>query len=93
MNAVRKEIFALLAVLLLAGCAMQRYKPAPIVPSLTASQFESRDLADPGLRAFAEKILDHPISPWPPQASDLQTLSLAAWYYNPALHSARARIA
>ena len=93
MNGIRKEVVVLFAVLLLAGCAVQRYKPAPIVPGLTASQFESRDLADPGLSAFAQTILGHPLSPWPPKAWDLQTLSLAAWYFNPALNSVRARIA
>jgi outer membrane protein TolC len=33
------------------------------------------------------------VSPWPPKTWDLQTLSLAALYFNPALESARARAA
>jgi outer membrane protein TolC len=33
------------------------------------------------------------VSPWPPKSWDLQTLSLAALYFNPALDSARARVA
>src|SRR5579863_514639 len=77
---------------LLEGCAM-RYSPAPIVPSTTAAQFESRTLADPGLRSFEEKNLGHTVSPWPPKSLDLQTLSLAARYFNPALDVARARLA
>src|SRR5713101_7876036 len=93
MNAMRKGIASLSGVFLLAGCAVQRYRPAPIVPSATASAFESRNLADPGLQSFEEQNLGHPVSPWPPKTWDLQTLSLAALYFNPALDSARARVA
>src|SRR6195256_4730371 len=92
MNPLRKEIVSLFGVFLLAGCAVQRYRPAPIVASSTASRFESRNLADPGLQSFEEQNLGHPVSPWPPKTWDLQTLSLAALYFNPALDSARARV-
>src|SRR2546427_9845548 len=93
MNAIRKGIASLSGVFLLAGCAVQRYRPAPIVASTTASRFESRSLADPGLQSFEEQNLGRPVSPWPPKTWDLQTLSLAALYFNPALESARARAA
>jgi cobalt-zinc-cadmium efflux system outer membrane protein len=93
MDSIRKGIIPLFGVFLLAGCAVQRYRPAPIVASATASRFESRNLADPGLQSFEEQNLGHPVSPWPPTTWDLQTLSLAALYFNPALDSARARIA
>src|SRR5689334_5195051 len=78
---------------LLTGCATRQHRPAPIVPSATASQFESRSLADTGLRFFEEQSLEHSVSPWPPKAWDLQTLSLAALYFNPSLDLARARLA
>jgi outer membrane protein TolC len=55
--------------------------------------FESRSLADPGLQSFEEQNLGRPVSPWPRKTWDLQTLSLAALYFNPALESARARVA
>ena len=93
MNAPRKGIASLFGVFLLAGCAVQRYQPAPIVASATASRFEFRNLSDPGLQSFEEQNLGHPASPWPPKLWDLQTLSLAALYFNPALDSARARVA
>src|SRR6266849_4293996 len=93
MNAIRKGIASLSGVFFLAGCAVQRYRPAPIVASATASEFESRSLADPGLQSFEEQNLGHPVSPWPLKTWDLQTLSLAALYFNPALESARARVA
>ena len=93
MNTIGKRIVPLAAICLLAGCAAQRYTPAPIDASATASQFESRSLADAGLRSFEESNLGHPVSPWPPKSWDLQTLSLAALYFNPALDLARARLA
>jgi len=76
----------------MAGCVAHRYRPAPIVPSATAEQFEARSLADAGLRSFEEQNLGHSVSPWPPKTWDLQILSLAALYFNPILDSARARV-
>src|SRR5260370_32679742 len=93
MNAIRKGIASLIGVFLLAGCAVQRYRPAPIVASVTASGFESRSLADTGLQSFEEQNLGRPVSPWPPKTWGLQTLSLAALYFNPSLESAQARAA
>jgi cobalt-zinc-cadmium efflux system outer membrane protein len=93
MAGIRKQIVPLFGVFLMAGCAVQHYQPAPIVASATASQFESRSLADVGLRSFEEKNLGHPMSSWPPKPWILQTLSLAALYFNPALDLARARLA
>jgi outer membrane protein, heavy metal efflux system len=92
MDVIGKRI-PIVALFLLAGCAAQRYSPALIVPSTTASQLESRTLADAGLRAFVQHNLGRPISSWPPKTWDLQTLSLAALYFNPALDLARARLA
>jgi len=92
MTGLKKRIVPLFGVLMLTGCAMQRYQPSPIVTGDTASRFESRSLADDGLRLFEEKNLSQP-APWPRQAWDLQTVSLAALYFNPALDLARARVA
>jgi cobalt-zinc-cadmium efflux system outer membrane protein len=93
MQRIVKQSILLVTSCLLAGCAAQRYRSAPIVPSATASQFEARSLADAGLRSFEERNLGHPVSPWPPKSWDLQTLSLAALYFNPALDLPRARLA
>src|SRR5215469_10404824 len=92
MGKIENRCVLLVTTCFLAGCTVQRYRPAPIVPSTTASQFESRSLADAGLRSFEEQNLGHSVSPWPPKMWDLQTLSLAALYFNPALDSARARV-
>jgi cobalt-zinc-cadmium efflux system outer membrane protein len=92
-NAIGKRIVPVVTICSLAGCAVQRYQPVPIVASTTASQFESRNLADAGLRSFEERSLGRPLSTWPPKSWDLRTLSLAALYFNPALDLARARVA
>ena len=92
MSSFGRRVIVALASCLLSGCALQRYHPAPIVPSVTASRFEARGLADPGLRSFEERNLGHAVSPWPPTNWDLRTLSLAALYFNPALDLARARV-
>ena len=93
MVGIRKRIVSLSGVFLLAGCAAQHYTPAPIVANATASQLESRSLADAGLRSFAEKNLSQPISSWPPTTWNLEMLSIAALYFNPTLDLARARLA
>src|ERR1700736_2319632 len=93
MDAIWKRLIPLAGILSLAGCAAQRYRAVPIVASETASRLVSRNLADSALKLFVEQNLGHPVSPWPPATWDLQTLSLAALYFNPALDSARARVA
>jgi outer membrane protein, heavy metal efflux system len=93
MDATWKRLVSLAGILSLAGCAAQRYRAAPLDASAAASRLESRNLADSGLRLFVEQHLGHPVSAWPPATWDLQTLSLAALYFNPALDSARARVA
>jgi cobalt-zinc-cadmium efflux system outer membrane protein len=92
MRSIAKLLVLLLAIVGLNGCAMQRYKPASIVPGATASQFEARSLADANLRSFEEKNLGRPLDAWPPKTWNLQTLSLAALYFNPALDLPRARM-
>src|SRR6202521_5698664 len=91
MARIQKQIVPLLAIFLFTGCAMQRYQASPIVAGATASQFESRSLADDGLRSFEEKNLNQS-APWQPKTWNLQTLSLAALYFNPTLDLARARV-
>src|ERR1700738_22956 len=92
MIGVWKYAFPSAILFCLTGCAVQKYHAVSIDANVTAARFESRNLADPGLKAFEEENLGHVISPWPPESWDLQTLSLAALYFNPALESARARI-
>jgi outer membrane protein TolC len=93
MNTKRSFVIFFLGTWILAGCAARRYQPAAIIPTESASRLESRNLGDPGLQAFLEQNVGHPVAPWPPKTWDLGTLSLAALYFNPTLESARARLA
>ena len=93
MTGVGKWFALVFGFLLLAGCAPRRYQASPIVANATASQFESRSLADGGLRSYLEKNLNPPLPSWPLKAWNLQTLSLAALYFNPGVDVARARVA
>jgi outer membrane protein, heavy metal efflux system len=78
--------------LLTAGCApVQHYRPMPLSPVQTASRLEARTLADPGLKSFTESSLGHSLA-WPPEVWTLRTLTLAAFYFNPRLAVARARV-
>ena len=81
-----------LPVLLLAGCAARKYHAAPVSPAENAASLESRSLADPGLKQYAEKKLGSGSAPWPPKAWNLNDLTLAAFYYSPDLAIARARL-
>ena len=81
---------AVLTVLtLLAGCAT--YHAQPIAPAQLAHQFEHRSLASDELRAFLTREVGHEIRPWPVARWDRRILTLAAWYYSPALDVARAQ--
>lgn len=93
MNSPIVSSLSLFGILLFAGCAARRYQAAPIVPTETASRFQSRNLSDPRLQAFVEKNLGQPTTASPPRTWDLRTLWLAAQYFNPALEAARARVA
>ena len=79
----------LIVLTLLAGCAT--YHAEPIAPARLARQFEQRSLASDDLRAFLAKALGHPVQPWPVARWNQRMLTLAAWYYNPALDVARAQ--
>lgn len=78
---------------LIAGCVpVQRYRPAPLSPAETAASLEARTLADPGLKSFIEQSLGHAVA-WPPKTWNPRLLTLAAFYFNPQLQSARDQVA
>ncbi len=71
-----------------AGCAT--FHPQPISPEKTAAAFDARTLTDGRLRAFLET--NRVTVPGPHDAWDLKQLTLAAFYYQPALAEARAQL-
>ena len=78
------------AAAFLAGCAVQHYRAAPLSPPATAAALEARSLTNPALRQFFAPAASEPS--WPPATWDLADLTLAAFYYNPSLQVARARV-
>ncbi len=88
------RILPALGFALLTGCA--HYQPRPLSPAQNASALQSRSFDDPEFRAFLAKNLNHDpdskIVPWPlPKTWDLDTLLLAAFYFQPDLEVARAQ--
>lgn len=73
---------------ILAGCAT--YHPQPLSPEKTAAAFDARSLADTNLCAFLET--NQVAVPGPHAAWNLKQLTLAAFYYQPALAEARAQL-
>ncbi len=71
------------------GCA--HFHPQPISSTQTVARFEQRSLADETLRRYTETHLQRAFQTWPPPAWDLESLTLAAFYYQPSLDVARAR--
>jgi len=76
-------------LLAVAGCA--RFQPQPISPEQSAARLESRRLDDPGLKKFLEKNLGRDLPDWPQEKWDLNSLTLAAFYFHPDLGVARAQ--
>src|SRR6516225_11510267 len=94
MTSTRKLTLVCIVLFFVPGCApVQRYRPAPLAPAETASSLAARSLNDSGLRRFVEQNLGQELNPWPPLEWDLRMLTLAAFYFNPALDAARARVA
>lgn len=78
----------ILGIVLLAGCA--RFQSEPISATQTAARFEQRTLADEVLRQYTQTNLHRVFQTWPPAKWDLETLTLAAFYFNPDLAVTRA---
>ena len=73
---------------LLAGCA--HYSPQPLCPEKTAAEFEGRRLDDAGLRTFMARN-GGALTSWPLAKWELNSLTLAAFYFHPDLAVARAQ--
>lgn len=71
------------------GCTT--YRPQPIVPAQLARQFEERSLTSEDLHVYIARQTGHDVTPWPPERWNREMLTLAAFYYSPALDIARAQ--
>ena len=84
-----KPGLAILICGLATGCA--HYQPQPLVPEKSAAQFDARRLDDPGLKNFlAQNLRPTPVT-WPLEKWNLNSLTLAAFYFHPDLAVARAQ--
>jgi outer membrane protein TolC len=83
------KILVVVALLLLAGCA--QFDAQPLAADQNAAQFEERSFADPALTAFIEKNMGSGFDPGAPRTWELETLTLAAFYFQPELDVARAQ--
>lgn len=79
---------ALVLSVLFNGCA--NYQPKPLAPAQSAAQLEARRLDDAGLKNFLEQNSRAPKN-WPKKKWDLDSLTLAAFYFQPNLAVARAQ--
>ncbi|WP_069268580.1 TolC family protein [Paraburkholderia nodosa] len=86
-----RRAFSILAIAStgVAGCTS--YHPQPIAPDQIARQFEQRSLASEELHAWIAREAAHDVTPWPPAAWNRELLTLAAFYFSPALDLARAQ--
>jgi len=71
----------------LTGCV--RYRAKPLAAVKVAADYESRSFADAGLRVFLET--NRVTGEWPRRAWELESLTLAAFYFSPELDVARAQ--
>lgn len=79
----------ILACVVLAGCAA--YQPKPITPTQLAKSFEERSLTSDNLRTWLAQQSGRDVEPWPLPRWNREMLTLAAYYYSPALDIARAQ--
>jgi outer membrane protein TolC len=86
-------LFVPLAGLLLSACAFDRYDARPLSAASVANAYTARSLQSPELREFIRQHDPQAAETWPPSRWDPQRLTLAAFYFNPALEAARARLA
>ena len=85
--------FVLLILGLATGCARYKYHAAPISPPALAHGLYHRSLDDSELRTWMQQSAGfHPPS-WPLETWDLNSLALAAYYFNPDLDVSRANVA
>lgn len=85
--------FVLPLLTLASGCAPYKYHSAAVSPPALAQSLETRNLDDPDLRAWMSQADAFEPPAWPMIEWDLNTLTLAAYYFNTDMDMARANAA
>jgi outer membrane protein, heavy metal efflux system len=83
------KIQIVLGAALLAGCTS--FNPHPLVPAQTAADLRERSLADPSLHTFIDTNLNEGAGDAARSSWDVESLTLAAFYFHPELDLARAQ--
>src|SRR4051794_33071420 len=86
---VLKLVVALVLCVVCLSCS--HFEPKPISPSEVVTHLEQRSLTNLALKFFLETNLHRELTNWPSLAWDFNTLTLAAFYYQPSLEVARAQ--
>jgi len=86
-------MLAMCCAVALSGCATQKYRAAPLAPVQTAASLETRSLDSVAVQEFFKASNASSDVSWPPSTWNLRDLTLAAFYYNPALQVAKTRVA
>jgi outer membrane protein, heavy metal efflux system len=73
-------------------CACATYRPAPLEPTEVAQQFGQRSLVSPELCTYLRTNLSTGVSSCPPTQWDLSALTLVAFFYNPEIKVAEAKL-
>ena len=84
-----RGLYALLSLAIVSVTGCIRYHAEPLSPGQSLEDFEARSLAAPELGAFLTERGE--AASWPPEGWNLRSLTLAAFYYAPALDVARAQ--
>ena len=89
MSASLKILPLLCGIAAVAGCA--HFESKPLAPEQSAAQFDARRLDNAGLGEFLTRQFGNPPPHWPLEKWDLNSLTLAAFYFHPDLEVARAQ--
>lgn len=91
---MKSGVFLVLPLLAaVTGCSPYRYHAVTVQPEALARSLETRSLDDPALKAWMKQAANFEPSEWPMAAWNLQSLTLAAYYYSTDLDLARANAA
>jgi len=83
----RLKTWPLLCSIAVTGCV--HYQPQPLSPEQITAEFDARRLDAPRVKDFFAQQPGQFPAEWPPQKWDLDSLTLAAFYYHPDLAVAR----
>ena len=89
---LRRSLLATIVLATIGSIGCRSYTARPIAPASIAAALESRRLDDADLRQFVAGAGATLAGEWPPLWWDLDTLTLAAFFFHPDLEVSRAQL-